>query len=252
MDSLYKVENGNLEGSAGLYFSLRCRWRRFRTAPYRRLLTKIHRHLKPRTYLEIGINNGDSLVLGDRSEISIGIDPNPRIEVIMPRCARIYKTTSDAFFAERNLTAELGEKPLDLAFIDGMHLFEFALRDFINLERYCNRQSTILFHDTFPVDRPMATRERGTTLWTGDVWKVILCLKKYRPDLKIRTVDVGPTGLTIVRGIDSNSNVLSSRLAEIEREFIAKDFDEIESEKDSKLNRMDNNWHDIEKFLSAS
>ena len=26
---------------------------------------------------------------------------------------------------------------LDLVFIDGMHLFEYALRDFMNVERYC-------------------------------------------------------------------------------------------------------------------
>jgi hypothetical protein len=33
--------------------------------------------------------------------------------------------------------ALLGGLPVELGFIDGMHLFEFALRDFMNLERLC-------------------------------------------------------------------------------------------------------------------
>jgi hypothetical protein len=34
-----------------------------------------------------------------------------------------------------------------------MHHFEFALRDFANTERHCTPQSTILIHDTYPLNR---------------------------------------------------------------------------------------------------
>ena len=44
--------------------------------------------------------------------------------------------TSDDFFASHDLAQVLGGRPVDLAYIDGMHQFEFALRDFMNLERY--------------------------------------------------------------------------------------------------------------------
>ena len=37
-----------------------------------------------------------------------------------------------------------------LAFIDGMHLFEFALRDFINTERHCSPKAVIVFDDILP------------------------------------------------------------------------------------------------------
>jgi hypothetical protein len=234
---------------ASMYSSLK-HVRRIRRSPYYGVLSRIHGRLKPRTYVEIGVNCGDALMLARKADIAIGIDPAPTIRVVLPPVARLYKTTSDAFFADYDLKAELGQKPVDLAFIDGMHLFEFALRDFVNIERYCTRDSTILAHDCRPMDRASAERERTTHFWSGDVWKLVVCLKKYRPDLKIRTVDVDLTGLTIIRGLDPASKVLSSRLREIENEFIPKTFDEIETGMAQKLNLVPNNWTDIAAFLS--
>ena len=51
---------------------------------------------------------------------------------------------------------------MDFAFIDGMHLFEFALRDFMNLERHCTPQSVIMVHDCYPTEREHAEREPQT------------------------------------------------------------------------------------------
>jgi hypothetical protein len=236
---------------ARAYSSLR-RLRRIRRYPYYRLLRRIHAHLKPRTYVEIGLCYGDSIVLGKSAEVCVGIDPSPQIKVILPPVARIYRMTSDAFFSDYDLTAELGHKTLDLAFIDGMHLFEFALRDFVQLERHCSRQSTILVHDCYPIDRATSSRRQNTLLWSGDVWKLVVCLKKYRPDLKIGTVDIAPTGLTMIRGLDPASRALSSRLPELEQEFMALDFDEIDRDKPQKLNRLPNKWSEIEAFLSQA
>lgn len=231
------------------YFSLK-RLRRIRCGPYYRLLARIHRQLKPRTYVEIGVSCGDAIVLCQGADICIGIDPDPNIRVVLPTPARIHRITSDAFFADDNLTAQLRKSPIDLAFIDGMHLFEFALRDFVNLEHYCGRQATILVHDCHPMDRASAARKRTTVLWTGDVWKLIVCLKKYRPDLQVRTVDVAPSGLAIIRGLDPASTVLSSRMREIEKEFIPQDFDQIETGLAQKLNLVPNHWNEIKAFLS--
>jgi hypothetical protein len=226
--------------------------RRIRGYPYYGLLQRIHAHLKPRTYLEIGLCYGDSIVLAKNADVCVGIDPGPQIKVILPPVARVYRMTSDSFFSNYDLTAELGHKTLDLAFIDGMHLFEFALRDFVQLERHCSRQSTILVHDCYPTDRVTSLRQQTTLLWTGDVWKLVLCLKKYRPDLKIATVDVAPSGLTIIRGLDPSSTALSSRLPQLEQEFIPLDYNEIEADKPQKLNRMENRWSDIKAFLSPA
>jgi len=185
---------------------------------YLRLLAKIHKHLRPRTYLEIGVAHGDSLAFVDKGTLAIGIDPQPTITVPLRRSVRVIRETSDGFFAHRDLKTELSGKPLDLAFIDGMHQFEYSLRDFIHIERHSSPNTAVFIHDCYPLDAVTAARDRTTTFWSGDVWKVILCLKKYRPDLRVHTLAAPPTGLGIVRGLDRRSNVLQARLEEIYRE----------------------------------
>ncbi len=77
---------------------------------------------------------------------------------------------------------------MDLAFIDARHQFEFAMRDFGNLERYCSHDSVIVVHDCYPVDADSVDREPRSSRWSGDIWRLIGLLKKHRPDLKIYTV----------------------------------------------------------------
>jgi len=218
---------------------------------YYGLLKRIHAFLKPRTYVEIGLRQGHSLRLAKTASASVGIDPAPTLEREPRHGTRVFPMTSDEFFARHNLSAELGHQTVDLAFVDGMHLFEFALRDFVNLERFCDRDSTILVHDCYPVDSASAARERTTQIWSGDVWKLIVCLKKYRPDLHIATVDVPPTGLGIIRRLDARSTALASRLESLYEEFIPCHYGELDSGKAQKLNRMDNKWHEIKSVLSA-
>jgi len=220
-------------------------------APYYKVLARIQSFLKPRTYVEIGLRNGVSFTLAKTALASVGIDPAPDLRLAPPPGARIFQMTSDAFFAQHDLAEELGQDTLDLAFIDGMHLFEFALRDFANLEKFCSPTSTILVHDCYPVDRITAARERTTAVWSGDVWKLIICLKKYRPDLRIHTVDVPPTGLAIIRGLDRGSTTLASSLDSLYKEFIPYDYGVLETNKAQQLNRMENKWDKIETVLSA-
>jgi hypothetical protein len=216
---------------------------------YYQLLPRIHSFLKPSSYAEIGVRFGMSLRIARTARFVVGIDPDPQIAEPLPPSTRVFKMTSDEFFARHNLTQELGGQCFDLAFLDGMHLFEFALRDFINLERFAAAGSTILVHDCYPLSRETATRERATALWSGDVWKLVLCLKKYRPDLRISTIDVPPTGMSVIRRLDPGSNVLSSRLEDLCAEFIPLDYSEIETDKARRLNRMDNKWREIKSVL---
>lgn len=218
---------------------------------YYELLPRIHSELKPQTYVEIGIRQGQSFALATTAVAAVGIDPAPDPNISPRPGARVFKMTSDEFFSRHNLTEELGGRAVDLAFIDGMHLFEFALRDFVNLEKFCGPDSTILVHDCYPVDRVTAARDRTTSVWSGDVWKLIACLKKYRPDLHIATVDVAPTGLAIIRGLDSSSTILSSRLEKLCEEFVPLDYGVVEINKASQLNRLDNSWRKIRAALSA-
>jgi hypothetical protein len=211
--------------------------------PYYDLLARIHRELLPRTYVEVGVRNGDSFRLCLPGTLKVGIDP--AVDLRYPfeaRTTAVFDTTSDAFFAEHDVRALLGGRPVDLAFIDGMHRFEFALRDFINLEAACEPDSVILIHDCLPIDEVTSARERTTDVWTGDVWKLVLVLKEVRPDLRVLTSDIGPSGLGIVTNLDPDSSILRASLEELTDEYTRLGFDAIAADKREALNVVEDAW----------
>lgn len=184
--------------------------------PYREVLKRIHELLRPRTYLEIGVEHGTTLALAVHSQHVVGIDPIPRPPALpLPGVTRLYHTTSDEFFARHRREQIFGEEPVALAFIDGMHWFEYALRDFCNVERWCAPASTVILHDCLPVAGVAASRERQTTFWVGDTWKALECLLHERADLVISIVPCHPSGLVVVQNLDPTSTRLSSRLDEL-------------------------------------
>lgn len=217
---------------------------------YLDLLPMIHSHLRPRTYVEIGVSKGDSITLVRPETRAIGIDPEPKVKVPLGANTSIQVATSDDYFANHDVSAELGGLPIDLAFIDGMHRFEFALRDFINIEKHCSAQSTILIHDCYPLTRLTAERERKTLFWSGDIWRLILILRKYRPDLSVNVIATAPTGLGVVRRLDPGSGVLAERMQEIVDEYLALDYSVLDADKAGMLALYPNDWERIKTLLS--
>lgn len=209
---------------------------------YLRMLERIQRHLRPRAYLEIGVGNGRSLSLAADDAVAVGVDPEPQLAQPLKPGARVFCETSDRFFAARNVHAELGGRPPDLVFIDGLHLFEQALRDFINVERVAASHTIVLLHDCYPLDELTAARERRTDFWTGDVWKVVLCLKKYRPELAVHTLSALPSGLALIRGLDPASAVLAERFDALCREFVPLPYSALGADKRAALNLVPSDW----------
>ena len=216
---------------------------------YARVLAEIHARLRPRTYLEIGVGTGTTLALAAPATRALGVDVEPRIEEAIGPNTKVFALKSDDFFSEIDVLAELGGRPLDLAFIDGMHHFEFALRDFIAIERLCTRDSTVLVHDTYPLDRLTAARARSTLFWSGDVWRFVLALKKYRPDLAVHTIAAAPTGLTLIRGLDPASRLLDASLQGIVAEFMALDYGILDAGKPVALNLVPNTPQQLAELL---
>jgi len=184
---------------------------------YLPFLSSVHEIVKPQTYLEIGLRTGGSLSLASCK--SVGIDPAYSITSEIDCDVSLFRTTSDEYFARPDPLAATGGEPFDLAFIDGLHLFEFALRDFINAERYSRPESAIVFDDMLPRSVDEAARQRHTRAWTGDVFAVIEVLARYRPEVATILVDTQPTGLMIVVGLDPDSTVLADHYQEILSEF---------------------------------
>jgi hypothetical protein len=205
-------------------------------------LERFYTLLSAKTVVEIGVHDGASLARVQPPTLAIGIDPNPTVVYPLKAETHIFPETSDAFFARRGPDALLAGRPLGIGFIDGLHLYEQALKDFINLERYCGPRSVILFHDTVPLDEATQSRARDTQFHTGDVWKTVLCLKHYRPDLDLFTIATPWTGLTVVTGLDSASRLLADRYDEAVARFIDMPFSTIEDRLDDELNIVPNDW----------
>jgi methyltransferase family protein len=208
----------------------------------------MHVRLLPRTYVEIGVNRGNSLTLALPGTRVVGIDPEPRLRHPISRNTRVFPWASDTFFELWDLEEALGGRKVDLAFIDGMHLFEYALRDFANLERYCTAESVVVLHDCLPANSRVAARKRPKKGWTGDVWKLALCLRRYRPDLQVSVLDIPASGLGVVRGLDPESTVLHDRRGEILRELLPLDLDS-PAGREAKESRLPGDWETLRSVL---
>jgi len=219
--------------------------------PYLDWLKKFYARLKPKNVIEIGVSQSASLACVPRPTVAIGVDPVPSVIFPLQTEAHIFAETSDEFFEQRDVGALLRGEPLSIGFIDGSHLFEQALRDFMHLERYCGPKSVILFHDTVPLDEVTQRRTPETHFSTGDVWKTILCLKHYRPELDVFTIATPPTGLTVVLGLDPSSPVLAQKYDEAVARFIDVPFAEIESRLAAELNLVPNEWETVDQHLTA-
>jgi len=188
---------------------------------YLDFLQALHQRLKPPTYLEIGVRHGHSLALAERA--AIGVDPKPRLQVAVGERTRIYRQTSDDFFARDRPLRHFDRRAISLAFIDGLHLAEFALRDFINVERLSRWTSVAVFDDIFPQEAEWASRERETRAWTGDVFKLMGVLERHRPDLGLLKVDTEPSGLLLVFALDRDSTALADDYERIAAEIALPD-----------------------------
>lgn len=174
-------------------------------------LKELHVILKPRVYLEVGVQYGTSLVVAEGSEVAIGIDPQPLIHFSQNQRPNqvLHHITSDTFFrreddwmrAARATGVSYIPLRIDLGFIDGLHLFEQALRDFANMERYMVRGGVIVIDDVLPYSQAIAEREQPPGDWTGDVWKLIPILRRWRRDLTLNIINTEPTGTLVVTGM---------------------------------------------------
>lgn len=192
---------------------------------YYDFLRVVHKK-KFNVYFEIGSRTGDSLFLSQSP--SIAIDPFYELKknpIGKKDFCFLFQETSDSFF--KNSFPQINKFKCEFGFIDGMHLFENALRDLINLANISSEKSLILIHDILPWTFEMATRDykslpKGSP-WTGDVWKLIpifidMGLKDY-----IKILNCAPSGLLailnpnkkLIDKIENNFNKIYSEWFEI-------------------------------------
>jgi hypothetical protein len=169
-----------------------------------------------RTYLETGVFAGTTLALAAELDLAIGVDPAPRVaaDAFVASPFLLVRESSDDFFRRTFIAGDPGFR-LDLAFVDGLHIFEYALRDFIGCEALAAPGCEVLVHDVLPRRRAEAARHRFTRDWTGDVWRLPMALRHFRPDLKVRLVPAEPTGLAVISQLDAGNRLLVDRYDDV-------------------------------------
>jgi hypothetical protein len=178
---------------------------------YTRFLDQLHSERLFNWYMEVGCRTGRTFA-AVRSK-TIAVDPFFLTEnnIIYSKPAlHVFQTKSDDFF-ESGFLKKLGVK-LSFSFLDGMHLFEYLLRDLMNTEANSAGDGVIALHDCCPASNEMTTRDLDNLpkrAWTGDVWKLIPILQEYRPKLKITVLDCKPTGLVLISGLEPKNTVLA-------------------------------------------
>ncbi|MEM9517921.1 MAG: class I SAM-dependent methyltransferase [Actinomycetota bacterium] len=214
---------------------------------YYGLLRRIHELRQPNLYVEIGVHEGHSLAFVQPDTRIVAVDPAPKVAE-PPAQSTIVAQTSDDFFADP--VALCGES-IDLSFADGLHHWEQTLRDVANLERHSTPDSVILIHDCNPIDEVTAARVRTTAVWTGDVWKTIVALRRYRPDLSVVVADVGPSGLAIVTGLDPTNTILFDRYDEIVTDIDQLGWADIESaDRSDLLGLVPGDWTELQRYVA--
>lgn len=189
---------------------------------YLTALSLIHDIVNPLRYAEIGCQFGHSLALAKCP--SVVVDPSFELRVPCAAPVRLFRMTSDDFFSQPDVEEVIGG-PLDLSFIDGMHLAEYALRDFMSLERLSGPHGVIVIDDVLPPHMEAASRERHTKKWTGDVYRVVPILREYRPDLCVQVYDVEEKGMCVISRLSLSSTTLFDNLSYIEQRLLVGDWE---------------------------
>jgi hypothetical protein len=117
---------------------------------------------------------------------------------------------------------------LEIALVDGMHEYAYALRDVENILGYLSDDGVIIMHDCNPKTKEEAGTYNEwkaigkTGQWNGDVWKTIVHLRSFRNDIDVFVLDCDQ-GLGMVTKRKPENN-LNFSLQEI-KSFTYKDFD---------------------------
>lgn len=175
-----------------------------------RRLNTISKALGCKTYLEIGVATGETILqvnVPSRTGVDPYFDFNWRQEVISANgTLDLQQCTSDLFF--NNLDPSIR---YDLIFIDGLHTYEQTYRDIINALLHSHSRTVILIDDTVPFDVFSTSRdpqecinlrytcsEQREEYWQGDTYKVVPLLRLFNPHYNLATITTGGNPQTLL------------------------------------------------------
>lgn len=138
------------------------------------ILKTLGQHIGAKTYLEIGVFEGDVFNHIDIDK-KYGVDPDPN-------SVSNFLMDSDTFFKQNH-------EKFDLIFIDGLHHSDQVEKDIYNSLKVLNHNGYIVCHDLLPMSYEMQLVPRMREEWTGDCWKTWVKLRSIENTLTMYTID---------------------------------------------------------------
>lgn len=143
-------------------------------------------------YLEIGCDQNENF-----SKIKIldkiGVDP---------KSGGTHRMTSDEFFLNN-------KKKFDIIYIDGLHIYEQAIKDIKNSINFLNENGVVILHDCLPKKIWSQIVPQMYGHWNGDVWKAIVEVRTWK-DVDTFTI-IADHGLGVILN-KKNSNILDEKI----------------------------------------
>ena len=189
------------------------------------IIKRIVESLQAEIYLEIGVAKGATFLRQPMPplKLRIGVSPDVNQAKLIDfsdtrNC--MHAVLSDEFF--RLWQAPLRRTGVDVAFIDGNHVWEQVERDVLHTLEHLTNDGAIVLHDGSPLTCMMATpalshghfrkEHPGESAWTGDVWKAVVCLRSLSEfkHINVFTLNI-TTGLTIVTRGERETSLPFSR-----------------------------------------
>ena len=84
-----------------------------------------------------------------------------------------------------------------------------------------------------------------------DVWKLAMCLKARRKDLRLTTIRTGPTGLCLISRLDPHSDVLVRSFDELVAEYVALDFRDYEDRSHQMPDTVENTFAAVRSCIAS-
>lgn len=208
------------------------------------LIQNICRKIGAERYLEVGIREGEVISQIPVKE-KVGVDPRPLLdrldEELMPGLdgLRVFPCKSDDFFAKNTET-------FDVVFVDGLHLYEQAIKDILNAFNCLNHGGFVVVHDLLPASAAEGARKVKPGAWNGDVWKVMHDIKENYPEIQHVVLD-DDFGVGVLWLKDSERRFEPTW----QKGYPRMPFSVFESERSSFMNVAGSDWESVESQLPS-
>lgn len=179
-------------------------------------INKIAKLINAKTYLEIGVAEGHTFH-DVQIEHKTAVDPNFLFDISAYSHLKrqfYYNMKSDDFFDEigREISGSLRDRDFtwDVVYIDGLHVYQQTMADFVNSFKYTTDRTIWIFDDTVPSD-PWAAipnmdqcyffRQMAGVAgwdWQGDVYKCVFEIHDFFNEFSYATVIGNGNPQTIV------------------------------------------------------